>query len=183
MISPLVTLNSMTCAHLAALHGGSSQDVWRRKAAVRRSQARLRHLASGIGDRTGGLLARHQLGDREDVVGVALRRMHFADEDVRHQFVIAGAIDAPCRAAAPRPAAVPYPPAPRPVSDLRATSPSRRRAAPYASTHSRTSRAPTASFLVAARISATNFTTSGTLGWFHHHSMSHQPVCASGGSP
>ena len=54
--------------------------------------ARLDHLASGLFDRSGGFVARNQLGYREDVVGIALGRMHFADEDIWHQFVVALAI-------------------------------------------------------------------------------------------
>src|SRR6202035_1360040 len=54
--------------------------------------ARLDHLASGVGDRTRGLLTRNQRGHGEHVVGAGLRRMCLTDEDVGHQFVIAGAV-------------------------------------------------------------------------------------------
>src|SRR5580704_13546629 len=86
MIKPLVTLNSMTCAIRR-----SSLVAWS-SAAGRGGSGRLNHLASGVGDRTGSLFTRNELGDGENVVGTRLRRMGLADEDIGHQFVIAGAV-------------------------------------------------------------------------------------------
>src|ERR1700722_7242682 len=84
MMSPLVTLNKMTCV----IRSSALTSV----ALVAGESGRLHHLATSILDRTRGLVPWNQRRDREYVVWSGLRWMRFAHEDVRHQFVIASAV-------------------------------------------------------------------------------------------
>src|SRR5215469_15340279 len=116
MIRPFVTLNKMTCAicPLRLLYApfdvtlspmppsnpGDHGIAWWLKPPHEskigvlqvRTSSRLHHLTACLGDRTGCFFAGNQRCDREHVIGAGFGSVHFADEDVRHQFVVAGAI-------------------------------------------------------------------------------------------
>src|SRR5215469_11444580 len=116
MIRPFVTLNKMTCAicPLRLLHapltsrsiamppsnpGDHGITCWLKPPHESkigllqiRTSSWLHHLTARLGDRTGRFFAGNQRCDREHVIGAGFGSVHFADEDVRHQFVVAGAI-------------------------------------------------------------------------------------------
>src|ERR1700751_242673 len=117
MIRPLVTLNKMTCAIcpcLRPLHGPFTSRViaiWRSSPAVTgmlryvrlctrtelgrpkvRTSSRLHHLATRVSHRAGGFFTGDQAGNCKHVLRSGFGSVLLADEDVRHQFMIAGAI-------------------------------------------------------------------------------------------